>query len=325
MSKRRILVTGASGFLGSRICEYYKDSHIILAPKHKDMDITDEESVHKAFLTAAPDVVIHCAAISDTGSCEKNPEFSRKINVTGSENIAKASRMAEAKCLMCSSDQVYFGSTGTGAHTEDEKLDPVNTYGRQKLYAEQSCLDINPDCVILRLTWMYDPVSENPGEHGDFIRTLLANLREGRELSYPVHDMRGITYVRKVVENLEPAAALPGGIYNFGSENDSSTYDTVRKTLRRLSEELPSLYPSTHDRTGIRQTDLLSCALQNLTRNEDAFRTNPRNIRICTEKIRNRGILFPSTVEGLVQQLLCCIPLRSRSVCLQKTPRTADV
>jgi len=281
MKQKKILITGANGFLGRRAAEYYKKNNTVLTPSHAEMDITDETGVRIFFENIRPDIVIHCAAISDTGVCEKNPRLSRNVNLTGSEHIAKAAGAVHAKCLMCSSDQVYFGSAKPGAHTEDETLSPANVYGRHKLAAEESCLGLNPDCVMLRLTWMYDPVSKSETEHSDFMRTLLAALREGKDLLYPVHDLRGITYVWDVIENMEKAFALPGGVYNFGSENDRNPYNTVLEVFRRL--ELNT---------------------ERLKRNEEAFRSNPRNISMSTEKIGRYGISFPSTLDGLTRQLL---------------------
>lgn len=280
MNRKKILITGASGFLGRRAAEYYQKNYSVITPSHAEMDITDEKSIRKFFESARPDIVIHCAAISDTGACEKDPEASRKVNLTGSEHIARAAGAVRAKCLMCSSDQVYFGSTRPGAHTEDEALSPANVYGRHKLAAEENCLRLNPDCIMLRLTWMYDPVSGSETEHSDFLRTLLANLREGRDLIYPVRDLRGITYVWDVVEHMEKAFDLPGGVYNFGSENDRNPYDTVREVFQRLDLD----------------TDRLK-------RNEEAFRSNPRNISMSMEKIGRYGISFPSTLDGLTRWL----------------------
>ncbi len=277
---KRMLITGAGGFLGSRAAAHFRETCLVTAPTHREMDITDEASVRQFFKEARPELVIHCAAVSDTGACQRHPEASRLVNLTGSEHIAKAAGDAGAKCLLCSSDQIYFGSTAAGAHTEDERLSPANVYGRQKLEAEERCLALNPDCVLLRLTWMYDPVSVNPGEHSDFFRTLLANLEAGRILAYPVHDLRGLTYAGDVVQNMEKAFSLPGGVYNFGSENDKNPYDTVREAFRSLGFSTPLLAP-----------------------NEEAFRPNPRNISMSLAKLKRHGIDFPSTFQALTKHL----------------------
>lgn len=69
--KKRMLVTGGSGFLGSRIMSFYRDRYEVYTPTHGEMDITDRESVDRAFQRIHPDYVVHCAAISDVGACER--------------------------------------------------------------------------------------------------------------------------------------------------------------------------------------------------------------------------------------------------------------
>lgn len=275
---KRLLVTGASGFLGSRIVNFYHGKYEVYTPTHAEMDITNEESVLAAFDSFHPDFVIHSAAISDLAMCEKEPEKSWKINVDGSRNIAAASAKFHAKCLLCSSDQVYFGSKVNGLHNEDEIVDPVNLYGKGKRRAEEDCLNENPECVLLRLSWMYDIRMNNEHEHDDFFRTLIWRLGTSEALSYPVYDVRGITDVNEVVCNFEKALELPGGIYNFGSPNDRNTYETVLAMFEELNWDVGRL-----------------------VRNEEAFASNPRNISMSPKKLNNSGIFFSSTLEALVR------------------------
>ena len=277
---KKLLITGASGFLGSRIRDFYEGQYEICTPSHTEMDITGEEAVLEIIKRERPDLAVHCAAVSDTGKCEREPEWSWKINVDGCRNIAKAAKAVGTKCLICSSDQVYFGSDSEKPHGEDEVLMPENVYGREKLQAEKECLAVNQDCVLLRLAWMYDIETRNDQEHGDFIRTLLAKLKAGEDLSYPVYDVRGITDVKEVVKNLQKAFDLPGGVYNFGSPNEYSTYETVRKLFEEVGIDSGKVQ-----------------------KNEVPFREKPRNLAMAQEKLNSCGIKFSSTLDALVRKI----------------------
>lgn len=279
----KLLVTGGSGFLGRRTAAYFASlGYRVLTPSHGLLDITDREAVQNWFRETQPEAVIHTAAISDTGLCQNKPDWSERINVDGCVNLAEACREFGVKLILCSSDQVYSGSIVPGPHGEEEVLAPNNVYGCQKLRAEQRCLEILPDTVCLRLSWMYSTVSF-PGEHGHFLTTLKAALAdETKPLTWPIHDCRGLTEVETVIENLPAALNLPGGIWNFGAENTRNTYETVKELLAQLG---------------------MTAALTRLKPNEAAFADNPRDISMDLTRLRSAGIVFPTTLEGLIRAM----------------------
>ncbi len=267
---KKMLVTGASGFLGSRIAHYYKNKYEILAPTHSEMDITDGESVLQYFRLHKPSIIVHCAAIADTGICEKEPELSWKVNVTGTENIVKGAKTIDAVCLCCSSDQVYCGVAGTELNKEEAELNPTNVYGKEKLYAERSCLAIYDKSVHLRLAWMYDAKDE---KRKDFIKQL--KMCKTKEVLFSPMDRRGITDVWEVVKNIEPSIKLPGGVYNFGSLNDKSTYETVINIFEKKG----------YDTSFVKMME----------------NANPRNLTMCQEKLNGYGIEFSTTEDGVLK------------------------
>lgn len=276
---KKILITGAKGFLGSRTAVFYNGRYMVLTPGHAEFDFTETEQTRRFFDLEKPDIVIHCGAVSDVGSCERDPEMSYRVNVTGAENMAKACNEFSAKMIFCSSDQIYFDKKiSSEPHTEQDTAAPQNEYGKQKLLAEERCLSIAADTVCLRLTWMYDYVNGQTGEHQDLFRNLISAITEKRELSFPVNDIRGITFVRYVVQNFEKAFLLPGGVYNFGSQNDRNTYETMYEMIYLYKPDYLSMLKS----------------------NQQAFSDIPRNININNTKIAQHGIIFPDTISGLM-------------------------
>ena len=270
---KKMLITGTTGFLGSRIAEYYKDKYEILAPTHSQMDITNEENVLRYFKDFIPDIVIHCAAMADVGTCEKEQEYSWKVNVIGTENIAKAAKEISAKCICCSSDQVYCGIVEDEPNTENRAINPTNVYGKEKAYAEKSCLSIYKESVHLRLAWMYDAKDE---KRMDFIKQLQVCAMKSKEHFFSPKDKRGITDVWEVVRNIELTLNLPGGIYNFGSSNDKSTYETVISIFEKKGYDTSFVHK-----------------IEN---------ANFRNLTMSQEKINKYGIYFSSTIEGVLRE-----------------------
>lgn len=268
---KRILVTGAGGFVGARILEQLAGpaTELLPFPPGRMAGISREE-LRGLILRLQPDALIHTAALSDTGYCETHPEESYRANVSIPLWIAEAAREANAKLVAFSSDQVYAGLQNTGPFEEDFPLHPANVYGRHKLEAEQRVLDLLPSAVLLRATWMYDLPGYGLPIRGNLILNLLRASLHNEALRFSCRDYRGVTYVRQAVENLLPALELPGGVYNFGCENDQDMYATARHFCTVLNIA-PSLEKA------------------------DWF----RSLRMDCRKARRAGIVFDSTFDNL--------------------------
>ena len=158
---KRVLVTGAGGFVGARILDMWRGQFALCAFPSDALRTADENAVLRFILKEHPDVIVHTAALSNTQYCQQEPEDSFRANVLLPEWVAKGAEEVGAKLLSCSSDQVYAGVTQRGARAETLPLSPSNVYGQHKLEAEARVLARCPDAVALRLPWMYDL----PGYH----------------------------------------------------------------------------------------------------------------------------------------------------------------
>ena len=292
--KTKILITGGSGFLGSRLAYCYRDQYDLLLPPHSELNISHEESVRAYLEEHRPEAVIHCAALSNTWYCEQHPEESHKVNVQGTVRIAKACKLTGAKLIFMSSDQVYNGTTGSGALKEEEVLQPVNIYGRHKLEAEQRTLMNLPDAVGLRLTWMYDLPDSRMKLNSNILVNLQKASDEGIVIKAATHEFRGVTYVWDVVRNMEKALSLPGGIYNFGSGNSTSN------ALNNISNNALNSY----------ELFLKAAALMGLKEpsawilpDDERFRDQERNLTMDCSAIERHNIHFRDSIEGIKEAI----------------------
>lgn len=231
---KKLLVSGAGGFVGARIMTQLAGRYELCAFPKGMLAAADEQTVADWVRREQPDVVVHTAALSDTGYSEKHPDESYRANVLLPCWMAAAAQKSGAKLVAFSSDQVYTGLTEHGPFDEDTPLSPANVYGRHKQEMEQRVLDILPDAVLLRAAWMYDLPGYGLPIRGNFLLNLLTAAMRQETLRFSARDYRGITYVREAVERLAQAMELPGGVYNFGSENDCDMVTTARRDCALL-------------------------------------------------------------------------------------------
>lgn len=169
---------GSFACLGSDIAPEYsgmQDGTAVIAAPYVSLDITDEKAVEKAILSAAPDVLIHCAAWTAVDSAEEDDkqELAYRVNATGTANLVKAVKKLDAsqpggcKMVYISTDYVFDGQ-GTAPWTPDcRAYAPLNVYGKTKLQGELAVSENLDKFFIVRIAWVF-------GQNGNnFIKTML--------------------------------------------------------------------------------------------------------------------------------------------------------
>lgn len=285
----KILITGATGFVGSRFVARWQGEYTLLTPSHAELPIDNAEAALHYVSTAKPDVVLHLAAISNTWHCEQHPDESRAINVLGAVNMAQAAKAVGAKFIFFSSDQIYNGNEELGGLPETIAVRPENVYGRDKLEAERLIAEVDEAAVLLRATWMYDAERVGMRTHPNFVVNIANALRNATPLSFATREYRGITNIREVVEILPHCFNIPGGVYNFGAENPLNTYDTALAYAHLLQKQTPEAF------TNMTPEELI-------LPDTDRFPTHIRNISIDMQKLHAalpHDVRFSTTMEGL--------------------------
>lgn len=273
----KLFITGADGFLGYRISKYFANKYEVYAMNHQSFDVTELESARQIIQNLKPDVLIHCAGWASKAVCEAAPDDAYKVIVTGTSNMAKLCKEFQIKMIFCSSDQVYEGTASLEKHKETESLKPVKVYAQCKYQAEKDALEIWRETVCLRLTAMYDISFDIQREHPNLLTYILRDIKGNNEMFYSENEYRGFTNVEDVLKNLPKAFELPGGIYNFGCENDLSTFRLMKCLMEDIYPNGPSISVSDDDFV---------------------------NLCMDTAKIRNYGIEFNNTRDELADSLM---------------------
>lgn len=176
----KVLVTGTSGQLGHDVMLELKERGIDCLgtdrkggdnPEFKTaiLDITDKDNVDKLLNDYRPDAVIHCAAWTNVDGAEapENQAAVRAVNVTGTENLAKACKAIDAKMIYISTDYVFDGQGEKPWQPDDKNYAPLNVYGQSKLDGELAVANNLDKYFIVRIAWVFGKNGKN------FVKTML--------------------------------------------------------------------------------------------------------------------------------------------------------
>ncbi len=164
----KVLVTGATGMLGSDLCPMLEDSGFeVIETTRDELDITDEQNVKSVINDVKPDYVVHCAAYTNVDKAQEEFDKAELVNAKAAEYIAQACKENEAVLIYISTDYVFDGEKQT-PYEPDDPTNPINAYGLTKLHGEQAVEKYCDKYYILRTSWLY-------GHHGkNFVETMLS-------------------------------------------------------------------------------------------------------------------------------------------------------
>lgn len=280
---KKILLTGGNGFFCTRFVQKYKNEYEILSASSSMLDITDKAKVTETIKSFKPDYVIHAAAKASTEFCDKNPELAYKINVTGAINVAKACKRAHSKMIFLSTEQVFNGNVESGPYTEEDIPCPNTMYGKNKLEAEGLLKEVLDALWIVRFTWLFGVPERNCGMSSNILWDTLATILQGKKIKVTPNEFRGLTYVHEVVDQFSKIFELPYGTYHVGSHNSLSRYDICSLIFKELGLEY-------------RIEELLAVDFEK-------YKDHPRDVRLCTDKIKSYGLEFSESKDGIVKCL----------------------
>ena len=235
--RKKILVTGSSGMLGTALSrELAKDYAVIgldMRPGEISTelcDIADSKKTLEVIGGAKPDTIIHAAAWTDVDGCEAEPGKANRINIAGTENVARVASSLNTPLLYISTDFVFDGKKKS-SYTEVDRPNPLNVYAKSKLEGEKKVAQLTK-YVILRTSWLF-------GENGtNFVDTILRKAKNKEKLTI-VDDQSGSpTYAKDLAQAI---AALLGyltgrgparDIFHVSNKGAVSWFDYAKEILR---------------------------------------------------------------------------------------------
>ncbi|WP_448809342.1 dTDP-4-dehydrorhamnose reductase [Agromyces bauzanensis] len=233
----RILITGASGMLGTDLRAAFADQAVV-ALGRADLDVTDLDAVRR--VVAGSDVVVNAAAYTKVDDAETNEDAAYAVNALGAKRLAIAAREAGAKLVQVSTDYVFDGSA-TAPYAEDAPRHPISAYGRTKAAGEEFVQAEHPSgAYIVRTAWLY-------GEHGPNFAATMLRLTATHPTVSVVDDQLGqptwtadlARQIRLLVESDAPA-----GVYHGTNAGRASWFDFAKAVFAEAGLDPDRVLPT---------------------------------------------------------------------------------
>jgi len=229
----KVLVTGASGLLGSKLVKALSEGYEVI-PTHSThsihpgsvrMDIVDGDEVARVLSGVEPKLVVHAAAETNVDKCETNRELAWNVNAKGTRNIAEACAKMCVKLVYVSTDYVFDGEKGL--YSEEDEAKPVNYYGVTKLKGEEFVRELCEDFIIARTSVLYGwhPSKVN------FATWVIDSLRNSKGISVVEDHYDSPTLADNLAEIILRIVGMDlTGAYHVAGSERISRYDFAMKT-----------------------------------------------------------------------------------------------
>jgi dTDP-4-dehydrorhamnose reductase len=255
----KLLVTGASGFLGWNVCQearaewqvhgtHLRGELTLAGVTGHRIDLRDRDATAALLDALRPDALIHAAAQARPELCQAQPSASARINVDAAAQLAELCAARSIRMVQVSTDLVFDGEHAP--YAEHHAVAPHSVYGQQKARAETLVQARHPGAAIARLPLLFGAA---PAGAQSCLQPILGALRSGAALRLFQDEIRTPVSARCAARSLLLAARSWQGSIHLGGREAVS-----RHQLGTLAAQVFALDPGCL--VPVRQADVPTAA-----------------------------------------------------------------
>lgn len=291
----RILLTGASGLLGSAVARIAAGrGHDVIGivgrwptavpglTRQVSLDLANSAAVTTLVRDARPDAIVNCAAISEPAACDAAPDLAECVNVALPATLAAAARELGARLIHVSTEQVFDGANPPFAISSP--VNPLHRYGRQKVASEQRVIAAEPCAAIVRVPLLF---GNSPGGRRSVHEKFLEAWAAGKKMKLFTDEIRAVASAGNVAGALLELATrreFAGALHWTGAE-PVSRWDMGRAICAHFGFPLEWIEPGTRaampEFTATRPRDLTL----DLAPLDGALRVRPERFATAVEQL----------------------------------------
>ena len=214
----KVAIIGSNGQLGQDlVAEFTSQNYEVVELRHKDIEISDIDSVNGALQLHRPQLVINTAAYHNVSLCESSPDIARAVNVEGSKNVSQVAREIGAKTVFISTDFVFDGFLPSGNFNKvSDRPAPINTYGETKYFGEQQALEVDARNLVFRISSVFGKAGSS-GKGANFIEAILAKTARGEVAEVIDDTLMSPTYTKRAASILHTLLSIGAEGIQHGS------------------------------------------------------------------------------------------------------------
>lgn len=245
MSRKTILITGASGFIGAHLFEALKEQRPIGFSRQESSkkenflikcDLTNQIDLKKNIMEIKPDIIFHLAAMTNPKRNEKKPEEARLLNVGITKNLIDIIDTEKTHLIFLSTDKVFDGTNNNP--DENSKTNPLWIYSSLKLECEKVITEKVKKYHIIRLPIVH---GYGEGNASSFIDEAIINLSQKKHVNAFDNVKRCYVKIDEIIDFLTKLIKDSNyGIYHAGSVL-MNYYDRITLLCREKGIDVNSL------------------------------------------------------------------------------------
>ena len=219
----KILVTGANGQLGSefRTLSIIHNKFDWVFTDICELNLIDLKNLDNNLSKINPDLIINCAAFTNVDKAESEKKIANILNFKSVDLMSKWTSINKSKIIHISTDYVFDGNSSIPLK-EDACTSPINVYGKTKLRGELVCKKNDPNCIIIRTSWVYSTYGNN------FVKAMSSLMKTKKSLNVINDQIGSPTYARDLAETIIYIINYKDwkyGLYHYSNEGKISWYD----------------------------------------------------------------------------------------------------
>jgi len=286
--KPKIIGTGLSGLVGSRVVELLQDRfEFVNFSLETGVDLLNRENLSTTFSSHQDaDAILHLAAFTDTGAAwlqrgdKSAPCY--QVNVIGTQNILELAQKHNKYLINISTDFVFDGAAD-GKYTEESVPNPIEWYGQTKYEAEKLISDSGVNFSTARLAFPYRAKFELKK---DVVRKLIDGFKSGKLYPMFTDQLTTPTFIDDIARALEYFFInQPKGVFHVVGSSSQSPYQMAQMIADTFD----------FDKSLIKEGSLADFVASQPA----GSRPWQKNLSLSNQKIANLGIKMQTLSEGL--------------------------